>query len=464
MNAPILWMISPAVISLLLLTIQSRRIRNYTFIIVCLILVGISLFTRIDLIGTKRFYTFDISSTLTILGRSFAIFEEGKFLIQFIYGFNAIWGTSLIIFKKSERIIPLGLLFSALLIAAISVEPFLYSAFFIEIAIIMSIPLMMESGSKEISGVTRYLIFLTLSMPFILLAGWFLAGGEIIPVNPEQLVQATLLLGLGFILWLAVFPFHSWVPMIFSETDPLRSGFILLLLESAFFILILKFINGFVWLREYDVFFQASLFLGAIMSVFGSIGLVFQEKLKRLAGFELLHTIGVILLSIGLSPAGGISLFPNIFGSRILGFSLLCWSISALENSDNGIFPEDIKQVNMLSLISAACMIYSLLVLSGMPLTIGFPPMQVLYQLLAGKFSLVLILLLLSNSFLAIVAFRIIARVVKNEFEFNKLLIIGKKEIFLLTYLFLLIVIGIFPNLLLPKFQNLILGFDFLIK
>jgi len=464
MNAPILWMLLPAVISLLLLTLQNKRIRNYLFIIVSVVMVGITLIVRIDLIGMKKFYTFDISSTLVILGRSFALFENDKFFIQFVYAFNAIWGISLIIFKKSARIIPLGLLYSSLLIAAISVEPFLYSAFFIEIAVIMSIPLMMNPDSKEITGATRYLVFLTLSMPFILLAGWFLAGGEIIPVNPEQLVQAALLLGLGFILWLAVFPFHSWVPMVFSETDPLKSGYILLLLESTFFILILKFINGFVWLREYGVFFQALLILGVIMTVFGSIGLIFQKSLKKLIGFELLHTIGVLLLSIGLSPTVGVSLFSYIFGARILSFSLLCWSISALENSTADHYPENFTKVSMLSLISAVCMIYSLLALSGMPLTVGFPPMQLLYQLLGEKFSSILILLIISNSLLTIVAFRTIARVIDIEFEIKKPFEIGKEEIFLLTSLFLLILIGIIPNSLLPKFQNLIIGFEFLLK
>ena len=96
--------------------------------------------------------------------------------------------------------------------------------------IIMSIPLLVSANTKKKTGITRYLIFQTLSMPFVLLAGWFLAGGEVAPVNPEQLAQATLLLGLGFVFWLGIFPFHSWVPMVFEETSIIESGYVFQLL------------------------------------------------------------------------------------------------------------------------------------------------------------------------------------------------------------------------------------------
>jgi len=235
MNAPITWIISPAVVSIILFFIKNRKIRGYFYIGISIVFAVLTVFIKIDLIGERRLLSIAVSSNLNILGRNFILLENDKYLIFLVYFFNAAWGFTSIVFNKSARFIPFGLMYTAFLLAAVSVEPFLYSALIIEVAVIMSIPLLVNSRTDRKNGISRYLIFQTLAMPFILLAGWFLAGGEINPVNPEQLVQATLLLGLGFIFWLAIYPFHSWVPMIFDETDPINSGFIFLLLKLVYF-------------------------------------------------------------------------------------------------------------------------------------------------------------------------------------------------------------------------------------
>ena len=234
MNAPIIWIISPAVVATLLLFIKNESIRDYLYIGISFIFSVLTLIIKIDLVGERGFLVIGVPSVLNILGRSFILLESDKFLVFTVYFFNAIWGATSVILKKNARFIPLGLIYSAFLLAAVSVEPFLYSALIMEIAVIMSIPLLVPSRTAKKSGISRYLIFQTMAMPFILLAGWLLAGGEISPMNPEQLVQATLLLGLGFIFWLAIYPFHSWVPMVFNETDPINSGFIFLLLHSIY--------------------------------------------------------------------------------------------------------------------------------------------------------------------------------------------------------------------------------------
>ena len=464
MNAPAIWIIFPAVVSIFLFLIKNRKIRGYLFIGISFIFAVLTIFIKIDLPGEKGLFTIGVSSILNILGRNFILLENDKSLIFMIYCFNASWGAASIILKKHARFIPLGLMYTGFLLAAVSVEPFLYSALIIEIAVIMSIPLLVNSQADRKSGISRYLIFQTMAMPFILLAGWFLAGGEITPVNSEQLVQAILLLGLGFIFWLAIFPFHSWVPMVFDETDPIDSGFIFLLLQSVYFILILKYINGFAWLRTYPVFFQALRFLGIIMAGFGSIGLFFEKSIRKLIGYEFLHSIGILLVAVGLSAARGITLFTYLIGSRLISFSLLCWSVSHFESLEKRMSVFSFSDLTKKRPIAVASFLFSLLSLSGMPLTIGFPPLQTLYQYLAADYPMVVVIMILSNILITMTVFKFIKEILRNNYEFQYLLNAVKANLFIFSFLIIFIISGFFPRTILIRFEHLVSGFDFLIK
>jgi len=464
LNAPVIWIIFPAVISIFLFLIKNRKIRDYLFIGISFVFAVLTLLIKIDLSGERGLFAIGVSSILNILGRNFILLENDKFLIFMIYLFNGIWGVASIILKKHARFIPFGLMYTGFLLAAVSVEPFLYSTLIIEIAIILSIPLLVNSQADRKNGISRYLIFQTMAMPFILLAGWFLAGGEINPVNSEQLVQATLLLGLGFIFWLAIFPFHSWVPMVFDETDPIDSGFIFLLLQSVFFILILKYINGFAWLRTYPVFFQALRFLGIIMAGFGSLGLFFEKSIRKLIGYEFLHSIGILLVAVGLSSTRGITLFTYLIGSRLISFSLLSWSVSNFESMEKRMSVLGFSDLTKKRPIAAAGFLFSLLSLSGMPLTIGFPPLQTLYQYLATDYPTVVILMIFSNILITVTVLKFIKEILRNNYEFQYLLNAVKANLFIFSILIIFIISGFFPRTILIRFEHLVSGFDFLIK
>lgn len=464
MNAPVLWIAIPAFVSLFLFLIKHKKSRELIYIFSSAVFLILTLFIKIDSLDSESIFSLEISSTLNILGRSFILHEEDKFLIQLIYLINIVWGIAILLFKKQSLIIPFGLIFSAFLLAAVSVEPFLYSALIIEIAVILSIPLIMDINNKNKKGIIRYLIYQTLAMPFILLAGWFLAGGEINPVNPEQLIQATLLLGLGFFFWLGIFPFHSWVPMVFEETDPMNSGFILLLLQTFSFVLIIKYINGFAWLRDYVVFFQALRFLGIVMAVFGSIGFFFQKNIRKMIGYELLHSVGVILISIGLSYSRGIGLFSFLIGSRLVIFPLLFFSTSYLIQKEKNLTVLNFGKIAQENPIAGAAFIFSMLSLAGMPLTLGFPPLQTMYQFLALDYTYILVLLIFSISLNTIIVFKLIKDILKIGNVLKNLEIIDRENIYLVSLLTLLVLNGFFPRLILTQFENLVAGFGYLIK
>jgi NADH-quinone oxidoreductase subunit N len=464
MNAPFLWIIIPTFVSIFLLTIRNSRIRIIGYVASSAVFVLLTLIINISQIGDENLLPFEISSSLNMLGRSFVLREEDKLLVQIIFIINTLWGIAIFVFNKKSLIIPFGFVFSGFILAAVSVDPFLYSALIIEIAVILSIPLIVGKLKNKNTGIIRYLIYQTLAMPFILLAGWFLAGGEIIPVTQEQLIQASLLLGLGFVFWLAIFPFHSWVPMVFEESDPINSGYILIILQTFSFIIINKYISGFAWLRNFAVFFQAFRFLGIIMVVYGAVGYFFQKKVLKMIGYELLYSTGVILIAIGFSNTRGIGLFTSLIGSRLFAFPMLIWSTSYLGKKVDNISLINSGEIVKKEPITGTLFIYSLLSLAGMPLTIGFPPLQTMYQYLAMDYVYILILLLIGTGLKTIMVFKFIRNILKTEIRLRNLLVINRENIFLFSCLILLIIVGLFPKVALEPFINLSQSSEMLLK
>ena len=96
-------------------------------------------------------------------------------------------------------------------------------------------------GEQVKTGLLRYLNFQLMGVPFILFVGWMLAGVEASPGNSDLVVRAGVMLIMGFILLLAVFPFHSWLPMLGEEGHPFPFAFLVFLLPFGVSIFALGF-------------------------------------------------------------------------------------------------------------------------------------------------------------------------------------------------------------------------------
>ncbi|HET9914977.1 MAG TPA: hypothetical protein VFQ13_24015, partial [Anaerolineales bacterium] len=227
MNAPTLWIIVPIFLGMLLLFITNQRVLSVLGSSAALTLALAAQLIPIELALKLGPFSVKIDSSLTILGRALTIQSSEGPLLALIYGAAALWFFGAEASKTAPRLVPLGFMIIALMVASIAVEPFLYAALFIEMAILLAIPMLTPINKPPGRGIVRFLIYQTLAMPFILLAGWMLAGVEASPGDLALAAQSSAVLALGFAFLLAIFPLYSWIPLLLEDISPYLVGFLL---------------------------------------------------------------------------------------------------------------------------------------------------------------------------------------------------------------------------------------------
>jgi formate hydrogenlyase subunit 3/multisubunit Na+/H+ antiporter MnhD subunit len=467
MTGAFVWIIVPLVISMILLILNRYfQITHWVQMAASFILAILAIFSTTDPVDRSAFQVIEFASVFNILGRNLVIDSNLRSLAGIFYFFLGFWTLALQIFKVRSRIVPLGLTFFAFTISSLAVEPFLYSALLVEIAVIVSVIMVADTKAESKKGVLRYLVFFSFGVPLVLLAGWYLAGGEITPVNEGQLIQATLLLGLGFVFWLGVFPFQSWIPLIGEENRQTESMLLLIVMPVVIVMLLLKYLNGFVWLREFQLVFQALTIFGLSMVLTGSIWAFFEQNINRLISYLMIISTGMMLLSIGLDQPSGIYLALYLVFIRLSAFFVLSWTVFTLQREDADFSINSLKALFYRSPLIGISSLIAFFSIVGMPLTAGFPVMQSLYAYLSAADRWLNIGAVISTGIISIVLIRLSFMIFaqKSEMNLKQISITTVEKVFYLFLILLLISSGIFPSVFLSRFEGIVTGFEFLVK
>lgn len=374
LNTPILWVFLPLVISLITGIFYRRRILS--LVITCTTGFGLgalAAFFPEDMVISIGSLTLTFVENLGILGRQINISYQILPFIAFIYFSTGLWAVGSTQPSVPESFRPTSLVVTALLTAALGVEPFLYAALFIEAAILFSIPMLSPLQSKTHPGILRYLSLQTLAMPFILLAGWLLSGVETLPPDSPLIVQTMIILGLGFGLWLAVFPFHSWVPMVSEKAHPLPVSFIIFIFPTAIALFSLNFLDRYTFLRTSQGLYQSLRAIGTLMIVLGGLWAAYQEDIKRAFGFSALAETGFLLLAIGLSDQVGLSWLLMLFPTHAISFWLWGFTLSLIETRTDSLSIRGLKGFARRYPVISSGLLIAQLSVAGLPLFATFP-------------------------------------------------------------------------------------------
>jgi formate hydrogenlyase subunit 3/multisubunit Na+/H+ antiporter MnhD subunit len=446
-SAPLLWIFLPAGIGLLLFILRGQQLNALIGGIFCLSLAIAAFLLPIDTALAIGALNLKIAPSVELLGRRLALDDADRALLVLVYGVSAFWFMAAASVGIARRVVHSGLILAALLVAALAVEPFLYAALLIEVAVLFTILVVGEPGQKPGKGALRFLIYQTLAMPFILFAGWLLTGLEANPGDVGTVTRATTLLGMGFALLLAIFPFHTWIPLLAEETHPYLAGFILWVLTTAATFFGLGFLDRYTWLRESPAFLAALKTVGVVMVASGGLLAAFQRHLGRLMGYAVIIEAGFSLLAIGLGGVYGFTSFLLLLAPRALGLALWAYALSVLYRENPSLDLDSLKSAGHSWPFAAAGLTLATLSLSGLPILASFPSHQAVWLGVARQSLPAAVWVLLGSFGLTLAVLRLLTTLfaAKEETGWQSRETWPQKAYLLMGSL-LLFLLGLFPH------------------
>ncbi len=384
MTAPAVWIISPLVFAAFLLILPRERWITLLGTLFSVLLAGLAFWLPPDTAQRLGPISVRIDSTLSLFGRQISLTSADQTVLILVYSVAAFWFFGTLAVGSARRIVPLGLAVIALLVASLAVQPFLYAALIIEVAVLLSVPMLVEKGQKPGRGLLRFLIYQTLAMPFILFAGFLLSGVEAGPADLALIAQAAVLLALGFAFLLSVFPLYTWIPLLAEEALPYTVGFILTIFPTFSLVFGLSFIDRYSWLRDSDSLLTGIRFVGLLMMVSAGLWAAFQRHLGRIFAYAAVAETGISLLALSLPDRQmGLQVLFYLLVPRALAFGV--WTLSIT------IFKKHVSDLKFTSLqgmarqfpMAAVGVVLANLALVGTPLFASFPVRQVLWEELA---------------------------------------------------------------------------------
>ncbi|HLE26474.1 MAG TPA: proton-conducting transporter membrane subunit [Anaerolineales bacterium] len=458
MAAPILFVALPlAAAPLLYLLRRWRRVGTVLAagLALCLTLLalGLPLDQPLALLGGTI-----IRSSMTVLGRAFEIDPVDRLALAFVFSQAAALFLGAGLHGAGRYYLPAGQAILGLLAAAAFVRPFLFAALFLEIAAALAVFMLGDEARPVTRGALRFLVFMTLGMPFILLTGWLIEGSAASPEDVSFVAKATLLLAAGFAVLLAVAPFHTWLPAVAEHSPPLAAAFVFTVMSFIPLFLLLSFLGAYTWLGQNPAVYRALTVAGGGMALVGALFAFGQRNFRRSMGYAMMVDIGAVLLAIGLGTPAGAEAALGALALRGLALSLWGVSLDQLRRAGGG--DDDFDALRGLARrypFASTALILSLLSLVGFPLTAGFPARWALLRLLTQIHPTGAILLLLGMVSVALVCVRglgaLLAPVESGDEDLELAPRWSEKPSAVVVYslgVLAVLVLGAFPQWLLP--------------
>ena len=326
---------------------------------------------------------------------------------------------------------------------------------------IISIPLYILTGSdkrnlKSNEASLKYFLLGAFSTGLMLMGialiygatGSFKTNGIVIPASGPSvlLVAGMILLLFSMAFKVSAAPFHFWTPDVYDGAPTVFTSFMATIVKAAAFIAFIRLFDEAFGLMQSKWQFWIAIITAATLFI-GNITAVFQQSVKRMLAYSSIAQAGFMLLalySMNTDAKEGILLYSAAYSLATIGvFAVLIKMNDYTFDGFNGFAKKE-------PLLAGATTIF-LLSLAGIPLTAGF--LSKFYMLKAAMSTEKNLWLIIFAVLMAAVSiyyyFRLIQAMYFKEGDAQAVGVTTSFKWTLVVLAALVILLGIFPNLLL---------------
>ena len=466
MSAPLLWIILPGFIAIgLYIFRQWRNAIFFTGLLSALFLAWLAwrlpIGEPIALRLWPGFPAFKVSETLTIFNRPLELNNLHRPVLILIYLGIGFWFGGSYRVGVDRLFIPLGLGAAALLTASLAVAPTYYGVLIAEVVALVCIPLLSPPGKPLNRGVLRFLIFQTLGVGLILLGDLSLPVIGMASENLSGLSPVSLLIGLGFLLMIGAFPFHTWIPMVIEGANPYTCVFVFYLVPTTLLLLSLEYLSRYTRLGLPLSIYTSLRPIGVLMILTAGAWAASERHLGRILGFAAILQIGNALLVISLGDrTSQASSIVGLFFAQLLpqaiGLAVWAQALCIIRDEQGDLRFDALRGKAFRLPLATTSLVLANLSLAGLPLLASFPVDLALWSGLAVRSLGVTLLVLLGNVFLIIAAVRSLAILVNTSSQESWYISERNWQGVLLTLgTILLFVVGLMPQWFIPALTNM---------
>jgi formate hydrogenlyase subunit 3/multisubunit Na+/H+ antiporter MnhD subunit len=458
MSAGLIIFLFTAVYSLLCFVLRHRRMASA---LVAAIGAGsialFVLFVPFDDVLLIGGVSIKLTSEWIISGRLFSMSDVVRPLIGFLYLAGAFLLPAAWVVNANRYFTSVGLLILGTVAASLMVDPFVFAAVFIELAAMGAVFILVTRQHPRSTGASRMLILYTFAMFSILFTGSLLEVAGITSATPVLAIRVTLLLGFGFAILMTVPPFHLWLPKSADESDPYILVFILVILQSAGFFFLIRFLDSYIWLREQTAIFGGIRIAGIITTTLAVGFSASQRDLRKLMAYALLVDLGVILIAIGSGEEAGFRIALSLSGVRVIALGVLALGLSFLCNTDL-LRINNTRGMGYKMPLASAAFLVGLLSIAGTPLTAGFPGRWSLLTVVLHGDKLAAGTVIFSMIGLGVLVIRWAAILFERGDGDEPVAMSNLPRGFLLGGIILLLLLAIFPQFIFPWVEDVASG------
>ncbi|MCG3210622.1 MAG: NAD(P)H-quinone oxidoreductase subunit 2, chloroplastic [Anaerolineae bacterium] len=331
---------------------------------------------------------------LNLLGRTIELDSLSKVMLALLFGSTALLFVILIFLTAAQPtqrraltylrqtgqqgrfFYPAALIILGLFVAASMSRHLGITAILIELAAILMVFVIQTERLESTRASLRFIILVSLAAPLFLLAARdiddYQLSGTI--VTPENLEQIALFVGLGFAIWLAVIPFHSWMTNTAAESVPVTAAFVLIAFPIVAVSTLMHLLADLPWLVDSQYLVGAIIIAGVTTAFAGGVLAAIQRGFSEMLGYAALFNMGCIITVLGLGgPAAVVTVLVGLT-VRALALILIAASLSTLNIGSASVGFSWVRGAAYTMPVATVGLIVGGLTLAGAPFTAGFPP------------------------------------------------------------------------------------------